>query len=216
MKKVTKAAKLLGKMGGEVTSDSKTEAARTNGTKGGRPRKRDKELSESLPSILGPTLEIINQLERESILRQPTIGGSIALMYYTQPMYTDDLDIFCYIPNQGLIVHLGPIYSRLEELGCTVNNMYVHIKGVDVQFLTPSLPIEIEAIQNTVAITVNGVSTHVLGYEYALAIKANANRPKDWAQIATALESTAPDKKKLDAILNKYGLSDRWRRKIEE
>jgi hypothetical protein len=70
MKKVTKTAKLLGKMGGEVTSASKTEAARANGTKGGRPRKRDKELSESLPSILGPTLEIINHVDKSSGLNQ--------------------------------------------------------------------------------------------------------------------------------------------------
>jgi len=30
----------LGKLGGKVTSDRKTEAARKNGKKGGRPRKK--------------------------------------------------------------------------------------------------------------------------------------------------------------------------------
>lgn len=31
---------------------------------------------EELPPILGPTLELINQLEREAIIQKPTIGGS--------------------------------------------------------------------------------------------------------------------------------------------
>jgi predicted nucleotidyltransferase len=216
VKKSTRAAKLLGKLGGETTSAAKAEASRANGTKGGRPRKRTEELTEDLPPTIGPALEVLNQLEDEGIIQQPTIAGSVALMYYAQPMYTDDLDMFCYLPNQGILTDLEPIYKRLAELGCTINNMYIRIEGVNVLFMIPETLLEKEAVQNAAAITVSGVKTHVLKYEYALAIKANANRPKDWGHIATSLESAAPDKNELDSILSKYGLSDRWRRKIDE
>jgi hypothetical protein len=63
---------------------------------------------------------------------------------------------------------------------------------------------------------INRVKTHILEYEYALAVKAEAGRPKDWAHIATTLESAAPNKEKLDSILIRYGLLEKWRRKIEE
>lgn len=39
MSKKNPAAVALGKLGGAATSDAKAEAARTNGKKGGRPRK---------------------------------------------------------------------------------------------------------------------------------------------------------------------------------
>jgi predicted nucleotidyltransferase len=216
MKKSTKAAKLLGKLGGETKSAAKANASRLNGTKGGRPRKRAEKLIE-IPPILGPTLELINQLEREGIIKQPTIGGSVAIMYYAQPVKTDDLDIFCCMPNRGLLLDLQPIYKRLEDLGCKVRDLYINIRGVDVQFLVPAnQPLVEEALENAASVTIEKVTTHIFEYEYALAVKAEAGRPKDWAHIATALESAEPDKSKLDAILTKYGLMEKWRRKIEE
>ena len=217
MKKTTRAAKLLGKLGGETTSAARANASRLNGTKGGRPRRRAEELSEELPPILGPTLELINQLEREGIIQKPTIGGSVAIMYYAQPVITDDLDMFCYMPNRGFPVDLAPIYKRLEQLDCKVHDLYINVRGVDVQFLVPAnQPIVEEALENAAPISIDKVKTHVFEYEYALAVKAEAGRPKDWAHIATALESAAPNKEKLDAILIKYELLEKWRRKIEE
>lgn len=217
MKKSTKAAKLLGKLGGETTSAARANASRLNGTKGGRPRTRGKELFEDIPPILGPALEVINQLEQEEIIEKPTIGGSVAIMYYAQPVKTDDLDIFCYIRNRGLLCDLGPIYKRLEELACKVEDLYINIRGVDVQFLVPAnQPLVEEALENAASVTIDNVKTHIFEYEYSLSVKAEAGRPKDWAHIATALESATPNKEKLDAILTKYGLLEKWRQKIEE
>lgn len=177
----------------------------------------DEEPLEELPPILGPTLELINQLESEGIIQKPTIGGSVAIMYYAQPVKTDDLDVFCYIPNPSVLIELGPIYKRLEELGCSVKDLYINIRGVDVQFLVPAnQPLVEEALDNAIAVTIDNVKSHVFEYEYALAVKAEAGRPKDWAHIATAVESAPPNKEKLDAILTKYGLLEKWRRKIEE
>jgi hypothetical protein len=130
---------------------------------------------------------------------------------------TDGLDMFCFIPNRGLLIDLGPIYRRLEELGCKINDLYINIRGVDVQFLVPAnQPLVEEALENAASATIDNVKTHIFEYEYSLAVKAEAGRPKDWAHIATALESATPNKEKLDAILTKYGLLEKWRHKIEE
>jgi len=215
MKRATQAAKLLGKLGGETKSAAKAAASRLNGAKGGRPKRREQDLFEEIPPILGPTLELINQLEREGIIEKATIGGSVAIMYYAQPVITDDLDMFCYIPNQSILVDLGPIYRRLEELGCKARDLYINIRGVDVQFLVPAnQPLVEEALENAVSIIIENVDARIFAYEYALAVKAEAGRAKDWAHIAAALEATTPDTQNLEAILAKYGLLEKWRQKL--
>lgn len=215
MSKESEAAKILGRRGGSVKSPAKNEASRRNGLKGGRPKKETKKPVDEPLSILGPTLKVLNRLEAEGIIKRPTIGGSIALMYYSQPAKTDDLDVFCHIVGQGDFVSLGPIYKRLEELKYEINDLYVNIEGVDVQFLVPG-PLEAlpqEALDNSIEITVEGVPTRVFQYEYGLAVKAQANRAKDWIHIIAAIESTAPDETKLIPILEKYGLVERWKRR---
>lgn len=174
-------------------------------------------MQNQLPPILGPTLEVINRLEREGLIHKPTIGGSVAIMYYAQPVKTDDLDIFCYLPSQTLLIDLSPIYRRLEALGCKVKDLYINVKGVDVQFLVPAnQPLVEEALENALAVEIENVKIHLFQYEYALAVKAQAGRAKDWAHIAVALESASPDRVKLEAILKEHGLCEKWRRKIEE
>jgi hypothetical protein len=184
----------------------------------GRPTKGEQKRVDEQISILGPTLKAINRLEDEGIIKRPTIGGSIALIYYSQPAKTDDLDMFCYMVGQGAFVSLAPIYKRLEELGYEIRDLYINIGGVDVQFLVPG-PLEAlsqEALDNSIEITVEGVPTRVFQYEYGLAVKAQANRSKDWIHIISAIESTPPDDAKLMPILEKYGLIERWKRRTSD
>jgi len=42
--------------------------------------------------VLATALTVINQLESEGIIEKPTIGGSIAVMYYATPMLTDRIN----------------------------------------------------------------------------------------------------------------------------
>lgn len=125
-------------------------------------------------------------------------------------------NMFCYLPNRGILIDLGPIYTRLIELDCKVKGLYINIRGVDVQFLVPNQPLVEEALENGFFVDIENVKARIFQYEYALAVKAEAGRPKDWAHIATALESATPNKEKLETILTRYGLLEKWRRKIEE
>lgn len=171
------------------------------------------ELDESAPPILAPALTVINQLEAEGTIETPAIGGSIALVYHAQPMKTDDLDIFCFLPGTTFFLSLAPIYERLKELGYEAQGECINIEGVPVQFLVPDDALTQEAIHTAIPVNCEGVPTRVFQYEYALAVKAQANRTKDWGHIGTALESKVPDISKLEGILQRYGLLERWRRK---
>jgi predicted nucleotidyltransferase len=172
-------------------------------------------MMESLP-VLAPALNVINQLESEGIIGKPTIGGSIAVMYYATPMLTDDLDVFCYLPGQSFISSTAPVLQRLKELGYETTVLGAEIEGIEVQFLGPGSGVVTEALEHSVSITIEGVPFHVFEYEYALAVKADAGRRKDWLHISAALEATQPDENKLHAILNKYDLLKKWKRKLED
>ncbi|MBX3152382.1 hypothetical protein KF728_19645 [Candidatus Obscuribacterales bacterium] len=165
--------------------------------------------------VLAPALRIINQLETEGIIKKPTIGGSIALGFHGQMLLTDDLDVFCYFEGQGLIQTTAPILERLNELGYATTELGASIEGVEVH-LGQGHGIVTEALEHALQIEVEGVPFHVFDFEYALAVKAEAGRSKDWLHIASTLEAAEPDEKKLFAILEKHGLLKAWKRKLDD
>lgn len=174
------------------------------------------EIDESFPFVLGPVLRVMNRLEQEGLFKRYVIGGSMALMYYSEPFFTDDVDFFCYLRQQGLLFDLGPIFTRLGELGCKASGLYMIIEGVPIQFLAPDGPLLGEAMASALDITMGGVPTRIFQLEYALAIKAQANRKKDWKHIVTALDSAEVDTKKLENILHRFGLLEAWRRHVDD
>lgn len=160
-------------------------------------------------------LQVINQLEAKGVIGRYAIGGAVAMIYYTEPTHTRDLDIFCSIPSAAsqLIVSLEPIYSGLRELGWHEHDGEgVKVAGVSVQFLSPAAnTLEQEALDQAEEISLLDVPTRILGYEYLLAIACDVGRYKDKIRIAQALESRDPDTEKLNDILRRYALIDKWK-----
>ena len=172
-------------------------------------------LNDDLPPVLAPALKVINGAVEEGIIQKFVIGGSIAIMNYTEPFSTKDLDLFCFFPGQnGLLFSLAPIWNYLESLGYKSDGaLSMIVEGVAVQFLTPSSPLEIEAMDSALLSDFEGQTVYVFQLEYAMAIKSQANRSKDWRHIDIAMESAVPDMIKLAEILKKFDLMDRWIKK---
>ncbi|MGH9549192.1 MAG: hypothetical protein ACRD3W_07455, partial [Terriglobales bacterium] len=129
-------------------------------------------VDESFQFVLGPVLRMMNQLEQEGLFKRYVTGGSMALIYYSEPFFTNAIDFFCYLPQKGLLFDLGPIYKRLGELGCEASGLYMIIEGVPVQFLCPDGQLLEEAMESGLDITIGGVPARIFKLEYALAIKA--------------------------------------------
>lgn len=165
-------------------------------------------------SIMDNTLRVINSLETEGIIGRYAIGGAIGLVYYTEPAMTYDLDVFCYLPQSGTLIDLGPLYKYLAERGYEAKDEHVIIEGIPVQFLPPTTKLVEEALEKAVDITVEGVPTRILTYEHLLAIMAETGRVKDKAKIALALASREPDEKVLHKILQRHALLDKWGKMI--
>jgi hypothetical protein len=159
------------------------------------------------------TLAVINALETEGVIGKYSIGGAMGLIFYVEPTATYDLDIFCYLPTQaGLLIDLDPLYANLSKKGyLPTKGEHINIEGIPVQFLTPP-PTDLvkEALDNAVVKEFGGVTTRVFQYEHLLAIMAETNRTKDKTRIALCLESAKPDQAKLNDILKRHTLLDKW------
>ena len=120
---------------------------------------------ESFPPVLAPTLEVINQLVNEGLINAYVIGGSMAILYYSEPFATKDLHLFVQLPQETLLLDLGPIWRRLQELGHKLSGIGVIINGVPVEFLATDNSLIKESFETAMAVEIEGVTTKVFQLE---------------------------------------------------
>jgi hypothetical protein len=159
----------------------------------------------------------LNELERTGLVGRYAVGGAFAFIYYAEPFETDDLDVFAHIPSAGLLINLAPIHEHFRKLGYPEEGEKIVIEGVPVQILPAAGPLEEEALQEAIQITVGKEPTRVFTAEHAVAEALKTNRAKDRMKILHLQETaTTPlNRERLESILSRHGLLDRWR-KFEE
>jgi len=155
-------------------------------------------------------LQVINELEADQIIGRYAIGGAVALLFYSEPALTFDLDIFCHLPSQGLLINLQPLFDWLTKRGYKAESEFVRFERVPVQFLPATGPLVGEALEKAVERTFLGVPTRVIDYEYLLAIMVETGRAKDKARLQAAIASTPANEAKLMDILKRFNLLDKW------
>jgi hypothetical protein len=156
-------------------------------------------------------LQVINELEQEGLIGRHAIGGAMALLFHDEPVATYDLDVFCVLPQSGLLVDLAPVYAALEARGFKAEGEAVVIGGVPVQLIPPYNALVVEALEHAEPKTFDGVPTRVIGFEYLIAIMAQTNRPKDRARLAMLAGNASIDTQRLDGILSRHGLTETWK-----
>jgi predicted nucleotidyltransferase len=161
--------------------------------------------------ILGRALRVLNSLESEGVIGRYAIGGAVGLIFYIEPLDTDDLDIFCHMPQTTILIDLNPLYRHLAKSGYEADGECISIEGIPVQFLVPPTKLTEEALDNAVECPIEGVPTRVFQYEHLLAIMAETGRPRDRAKLAVALDSREPDDVKLKDILKRHNLLAKWK-----
>ena len=163
-------------------------------------------------------IRVMNELKERGLIKDYAIGGAIAALRWTEPFFTQDLDVFIVLEEEaderGLIV-LSPIYEYLKERGYVWKGHWIIIEGIPVDIF-PADPLEKEAIAEAEEIEYEGVKTKVLTPEYLIALFLRAGREKDKRKIGLLLEQAEVDRQKLERILNKYGLSERSRALVEK
>jgi hypothetical protein len=79
-----------------------------------------------------------------------------------------------------------------------------------VQFLPPSDALDEEALQQAVETEVEGVPTRVITAEHLVAMALKTARAKDFARMLQFVEAGVLDADKLDPILKRHGLLEKW------
>jgi hypothetical protein len=158
------------------------------------------------------TLKVLNQMVRDGVINAYAIGGAVAAIYYLEPFDTADLDIFVQVNTAGSdLMILTPIYEYLIKRGYKTRGESIYIEGMPVQFLPVFNPLIEEAVEKAQTIKYARVTTRVMRPEHLVAIMLDTRRPKDYLRISMFLEQGAVNKRSLNAVLRRHGLTKKWK-----
>ncbi len=157
-------------------------------------------------------LRALNELKEKGLIRDYAIGGAIAALRWTEPFFTQDLDVFI-VPSgessgEKLIV-LSPIYEYLARQGCQWQGHWLVIGGIPVDIF-PADPLEEEAIREAAPVEYEGIPTRVITPEYLIPLFLRAGRDKDVRKARMLLEQADVGREKMEGVLVRYGLYERF------
>ena len=158
-------------------------------------------------------IEVLNRMQADGVIEKFAIGGGIATIRYLEAYLTDDIDVFLspVIVSEGGLVSFGRIYSYLEELGYRPEREYIRIGDWLVQFVFASEPVQKEAVENAPRVAFGGAYTSVFSAEHLAAELLRSGRLKDFTRVADLLRSEQMDMDKFHEIINRNGLTEKWK-----
>lgn len=159
------------------------------------------------------TLQVLNLLIEDGVISDYAIGGAMGATFYLEPVMTMDLDIFIILLDKFDLLPLQPIYSALRAKGYLPDEHEkecINIEGTPVQFL-PAYNALLEEACNSAQITdYEGTRTKVISAEHLVAISLQTGRAKDQLRVLAFRDAEILNEKKLDDILSRYGLKEKW------
>ena len=158
------------------------------------------------------TLTILNELEADGLVERCAIGGAMAGFFYAEAVVTEDLDAFVLLKNPATGVTLTAIYDFLKQRGAIVEREHLWLAGTLVQLIPTFDALTEEAVHEAVDQMVGQVKTRVMRVEHLIAIALKTGRAKDHARIALLLDEAAIEGGRLQEILHRHGLQDRWKK----
>ncbi|MBN1272344.1 MAG: hypothetical protein JXB26_08740 [Candidatus Aminicenantes bacterium] len=154
-------------------------------------------------------LKVICYLKKEGLIKDFAIGGGIAVLYYTEPFLTYDLDIY-FIPVKEGIDVLAPVYNFLKKKDYKISKEHIMVEGVPVRFIPVYNDLIKEAVLHSRKVKYGTQESQVVALEYLIAILVQTYRAKDRERLVTILEVKKYDSKRLTSILKKFNLYDKF------
>jgi hypothetical protein len=155
-------------------------------------------------------LRALGELKRLALIEDYAIAGAMALVFWTEPIPTYDLDVLVFLPPQaGPIVSLAPLYAWAEDRGFPVEAEHVLVEGVPVQFLPAHNELADEAIETAATLEYETVTVRVVRPEYliALYLEPGARTAKRRERAAALIESPGTDQTLLADLLRRFRLT---------
>jgi hypothetical protein len=154
-------------------------------------------------------LRTLEELKQLAIIEDYAIAGAMALVFWTEPIPTYDLDVLVFLPDRGKpIVSLATIYHWAAARGYPVDAEHVLVEGVPVQFLPSHNELADEAIETAATLEYEGVAVRVVRPEYlvALYLEPSARTAKRRERAAALIEAAATDQGLLKDLIHRFEL----------
>ena len=163
------------------------------------------------------TIQVLNDLKRDGVITEYAIGGAIAALFYAEPSFTQDLDIFVIFPEpeKDCLITLKPIYEALRDRGYCESREFIDIEGVLAQFLPASGALLEEALKEAYNKRYKGTPTRVMRPEHLIAIAVETGRAKDRARVSLLMEQAGIEESYLKSMLKRYNLEGKFARWME-
>ena len=157
------------------------------------------------------TIQILNKLCDEGIIKEYAIAGGMAQFYYIEPSVTYDLDLIVNIDtSENDLSPLKDLYKWANDNNYKTESEHIVLGGIPVQFLLPYNPLVKEALQNKVKIELFNENTFILSAEYLMALLLQTGRSTDKARLIKFLDEYEYNNIALIDILNRYELLEKF------
>jgi len=164
------------------------------------------------------TIAVINQLTADGVIENYALGGATAVIFYTEPIATQDLDIFVHIRAGGNpLMEFQPIFDYLKERGYEIRGEHVYVEGYPVQFLPTSKKLIAEAVDEANEFELGDKTiVRVITPEYLVAIMLDTGRLKDYLRIGVFLQHDTVNLEELQNIFKEHDLAQKWQDNVNK
>jgi hypothetical protein len=155
-------------------------------------------------------LRVLNEMKAEGVVTEYAIAGGMAIVFWTEPTPTFDMDVLVVLPEQsGLLLSLDPLYRWAEARGYPAQDEHILVEGLPTQFLPAPNALALEAIKEARDVLYDDVSVRVVGPEHlvALCLQPQAKTARRRERAAMLMEVPALDRARVDDILGRHGLT---------
>ncbi len=136
------------------------------------------------------------------------VGDAMALVFWTEPIATFDLDVFVILRQNQPLVSLEPIHDWARRSHYREQAEHIYIAGVPVQAIPAHNALAEEAIRTAAELDFDRQPVRVIRPEYliALYLEPAARSHKRLERVAALLEEGQIDRRLLDDVLKRYKL----------
>ena len=155
-------------------------------------------------------LRALNDLKAEGVIEEYAVAGALAIVFWTEPVATYDLDVLVFLPGEeGSLVSLESIYRWASARGYPADKEHIIVEGIPTQFIVSPGELADEAIETAAALDYEGVPVRVALPEYliALYLVPEARTAKRRERAGMLLEWPGLNRSRLDDILKRHGIS---------
>ncbi len=115
--------------------------------------------------------KIINGMLEENVIENYALGGALAVTFYTEPIATQDVDVFFQIKGaKNNLLILSPIYDYLTRKGYKAKAEHIIIEDLPIQFLPVFNALTSEAVEDANEFELEDTTIRVMSPEHLVAI----------------------------------------------